>query len=432
VKSTFLFNLIGLLVALGLSGSASAKPKIAKKLPKAKSSVILGLIDGESDNKLSVVNVRFNKQPEWTKVSDFEDHGTFIQAVLPDVMVPEPGKFYEGNSPYIKKIAAFQVSAKDAGIRFFLSQPAKHVKQALKAEILGKRVVVTLDHAKLKPLIAKKVTVVSEAQDIVATTTVDRSIPSPAEKMSADPDTGKIGAAAPNFRAQLINAAIFCGALLLFLLGVILIRPYLRRKRAGGEHAVIDMKTLATLPLAAKQRLSLIEVAGEKILLGVTPENISFITTIDTGSKVALSQASTQSPQAFAGMLQESPNVDPASPKRAAPKTHPRQEPVLEPTRKMAPKRPPVAHKTNLDQRAIQSPMPSTKPRMGAAATPQNPRKRINIGVGEEGVTNFQAETKRTNKESARTKIQRGGENAQAIEDVTRLIRDKLKTLKSL
>ena len=40
------------------------------------------------------------------------------------------------------------------------------------------------------------------------------------------------------------------------------------------------MKTMATLPLAARQKVSLIQVGDERILIGVTPEAVTFLTTI--------------------------------------------------------------------------------------------------------------------------------------------------------
>ena len=46
-----------------------------------------------------------------------------------------------------------------------------------------------------------------------------------------------------------------------------------------------SIKTIASYPISQKQQLKLVEVAGEKILLGVSGDNISYLKTLeDTNS----------------------------------------------------------------------------------------------------------------------------------------------------
>ena len=62
-------------------------------------------------------------------------------------------------------------------------------------------------------------------------------------------------------------------ALLIFVLYVVKRVMLLRR----GERKNALIKVLSSLYLSPKERLEVIEVSGEKFLLGVTPANINFL-----------------------------------------------------------------------------------------------------------------------------------------------------------
>ena len=58
------------------------------------------------------------------------------------------------------------------------------------------------------------------------------------------------------------------------------------KNRSGDVSDLVDItkdsiKTLATYPISPKQQLKLVEVAGEKILLGVSGDSISYLKTVD-------------------------------------------------------------------------------------------------------------------------------------------------------
>jgi flagellar protein FliO/FliZ len=73
---------------------------------------------------------------------------------------------------------------------------------------------------------------------------------------------------------------------LLTLLGIVLlivVLGWLARRVSGGHLASSrQMKVVATLPMGARERLVLVEVAGQQLLLGVTAQSISHLHTFDT------------------------------------------------------------------------------------------------------------------------------------------------------
>jgi flagellar protein FliO/FliZ len=590
--------------AVKAAGALSTAP--TRTLPAAtagKAMATIGAVDGESDEAMSLFNVRFDKKPAWTKLSDLQEHGTFLQLVLPNTVVPNPGEFFEGNSPYVQKIAAFQLTPSSAGVRFFTSESAAKTKQAATVEVLGKRVVVTVDHAQMKKLLAAKPTVktvkagttrtiteaaspdavIAEANapatdigdeanaakpaadsdfaavykpavetpanaaleanapaeteaavegavaettgtaasdaapgaagktetpigqdeipaldpqataaaakvaaDVIANTEVRRDIPEPAALIKSEPAPGtdtaltapstekgtggvmsaapasaapqsaaRFGSDAPDLRGRLVQVSIFSGVMLLLLLVLWLVRPYLRKRaQALGAEPMISMKTLASLPLAAKQKVSLIQVGDERILIGVTPENVTFITTIKNEraggrSSPVGNQIAQQLGQggSFAKFLSE-PEVDafemkplpfnsqpqpaqqpqqsgsaPAPERRTAAPTP--QQPVK--TRQAIPPQPVQAARKALVQNPVGAHVAAAT-EAAPRAPARHPQSRIAISIGEDGITDHRSAQRP--RPSTPAADEQGGQKA--IEDVTKMIREKLKNLRTI
>ena len=80
---------------------------------------------------------------------------------------------------------------------------------------------------------------------------------------------------------DLINTGLKTTAMLFIVLGFLILVLYLVRKfilpkgKAKGDMLI---KVLSTLYLSSKERVEVIEISGEKIVLGVTPGSISFLT----------------------------------------------------------------------------------------------------------------------------------------------------------
>jgi flagellar protein FliO/FliZ len=75
------------------------------------------------------------------------------------------------------------------------------------------------------------------------------------------------------------------------VLGLIIATLYLTRKllyRQSGISARGIIQMLATYHLSPKERIILVDVLGEKILLGITPQNIRCLATLSVTEDVEL------------------------------------------------------------------------------------------------------------------------------------------------
>ena len=69
---------------------------------------------------------------------------------------------------------------------------------------------------------------------------------------------------------------------LLLVIGVVFILAYLMRRFNVTQSGTSNLKVVASMMAGAKERVLVIEVAGEQHLLGVTAHNISHLATLST------------------------------------------------------------------------------------------------------------------------------------------------------
>ena len=80
---------------------------------------------------------------------------------------------------------------------------------------------------------------------------------------------------------ELINTGIKTIAMLFIVLGVLVLVLYIMKKfispkgRGKGE---LIIKVVSSLHLSPKERVEVIEISGERIVVGITPGNINFLT----------------------------------------------------------------------------------------------------------------------------------------------------------
>lgn len=269
------------------------KPTVEKKIEF----MTLGLIDAESEQNLSLVTARFNKTVPWDKF-EIEEHGTFLQIKFANTIVSNSGAFFEGNSPYVKKIAAFQVDETTGALRLFVTKEASKVKLATKVESLGDRIVVTVDHDRLAQLLLPTEVAAASVVSPAAESNANK-IPAPENAKPSDlvkeqtPPMPKIGEGLSQFdlRDKAIVATVFSGAMLVLMGLVMVIRRFRRRLPASNQAAVAPatMKMLSSLAIAPKQRLTLIQVGDEQILVGVSPDSVNYITTVGRKTQATFS-----------------------------------------------------------------------------------------------------------------------------------------------
>jgi flagellar biosynthetic protein FliO len=89
------------------------------------------------------------------------------------------------------------------------------------------------------------------------------------------------------FELNMITTGIKTAAMLFIVLGLLVLVLYLmkrflfRRKEAKGDLAI---KVISSLHLSAKERIEVIEISGERIVLGIAPGNINYLTKLSDSS----------------------------------------------------------------------------------------------------------------------------------------------------
>lgn len=342
-------------------------------------------VEGETDKKGSTVTVKFGGNIPWS-APELEDHGGFLQVKLPQTITPESGAFLDGTGPYIEKMAVFQTTAKDAALRLFVSRKSDLLKNAATIDILEDRLILNFDNEKLAALGVSDHEGAStldgaskaSASDFAGAVLGKKSSPEKTLGFGKDESNdlkGKTGAVA-------VFSIIMMTGLMVFHLG----RRFFRRRKNGDEfrEQVASIKTLATHAIAPKHRLTLVQVGGEQILLGVSPEGISFLTAVGREKSATL-------PPAFA-------IAQPAMP-------------VLQ--------EPPSLRTPTLSRSSVTPERKKKKDSAPAPSAPEAPRSTFSVAVDDEGIRTLEPKAPPPS----------GSQAQKSIEDVTSLIRRKLRNL---
>jgi len=87
-------------------------------------------------------------------------------------------------------------------------------------------------------------------------------------------------AASPELWATMLKSfGMLLVVLAILILVLWLLRRYFTHPGAAGQQGVIRM--LASMYVAPKERIALVDVLGEKLLIGITPQQISFLARIE-------------------------------------------------------------------------------------------------------------------------------------------------------
>lgn len=350
-------------------------------------------VDSEADEKETLINLTFDSAFKG-KAPELEGHGGFLQLALPDALTPNPGQFYDVKSPFVQKMAVFQTGPKTVAFRLFVKHNADEIKKAASVDLLGERLMINFDHSKLAGLaldkesseIAKGLDTEAaknvSADDVVANTEVRNDILDPVSAITgAAPSIGKEDF---NLQKKMIPVAIFSVIMIsgLFLLHTV--RRFMRRGKKGPDPQTVAMKTIASYSVAPKHKLALVQVGGQQILLGVGPEGINFLT--------AMNSAVAPTSQPFV-MAPQAPMM------------------ALEETQSRASERTQSLRKKLVEEKASKELTPSVAKGKKTST--------FSVAVGDEGITPV-----------AHEETVVGGQKS--IEDVTNLIRRKLKNLPNL
>ncbi len=277
-------------LCLAATSSASPSKKTAMKSIEesaAKSSApeaTLNSVESDADADVSRVTVVFSQPINSSKVA-LSEHGTFLQLEIADSQAAKPGTFMETSSPYFKKIAIFQPENSSSSIRIF-ADDALQIKQAIKMDVVENRIILTLNHKEFLALQQPKTTPPEQAvalqhADIATSQASEQSAKDAKEKVAALSNDSPKGVEKMSLAANMRNASLFIAFLMILAIAAFYMKGVIKsRKSLGSNSDMVSMKRLSTMALNAKQQLSLIEVGGEKLLLAVSNDSVSLITHI--------------------------------------------------------------------------------------------------------------------------------------------------------
>jgi len=81
--------------------------------------------------------------------------------------------------------------------------------------------------------------------------------------------------------SELINTGVRTIAMLFIVLGVLVLVLYMMKKfmsPKGKDKGDLIIKVVSSLHLSPKERVEVIEISGERIVVGISPGNINFLT----------------------------------------------------------------------------------------------------------------------------------------------------------
>jgi len=365
-----------------LPNSETVNSKTEKNAVKPQKSpstnISLGTITTDVEGDLTIITARLNRNPEWKNL-ELEEHGTFLQVKLPNTQIPASGEFLDGNGPFLRKITSFQLGSEDGALRLFVNQDAAKAKLATSAELLGDRVLITIDHKKLEQLIAPAAKA-EPTEAAAAAPTIDNAPKKPEatgakELKNNAPTSADQKNEESNLHQQLTKGAAVCAVFFIALLAIPALKSRKKRASQSSKHSdymePATMKVLSSVSLGQKQKLTLVQVGSQQILLGITPDNINLLTNVETRPHSAMFSRALETANPDAEIKLKNPAEISSSPARRT---------LTPPT--------------------IQG--RSLKPGKGSS---------INIGVGEDGP------------------VELGRGSLKKDEDITKILRDRLRNL---
>ncbi len=94
------------------------------------------------------------------------------------------------------------------------------------------------------------------------------------------------------FELNMITTGIKTAAMLFVVLGLLVFVLYLMKRflfLKRQENNDLAIKIVSSLHLSSKERIQVIEISGERIVLGIAPGNINYLTKLnDSNGKVGL------------------------------------------------------------------------------------------------------------------------------------------------
>lgn len=396
--------IISLLLLSIESSGADKTTKVANSNQK-QSYVILEKITTELGDELSLIKIKFNQKPSIKNLSII-NKDSFMQINLPNVVIPDPGNFVDLDHPFIPKVIFFQTSPKQAILRLFSNIKTSEAINYTSADIFHDNLIITYKDPKAKKDLAAKATAkaskkVAMDQDIQEEQIDDLELDE-LEPNLALTSTGMTEEEKFPLDLKLKFVAFISLALFLLMIAFLTLRRvWLGQTNQGLSSSGPGLKILQSISLAPKYRLSLVQVGQSKYLFSIGPEGVSMVAQPETPSQphfsapqtstslskstlLPLSKRESVQSKSFANHLESANSVQKKVPAR-------RQKDFSE------------DQNDNISQKI---------------------KKNIQVKIDDQGIHQRKPKSNQKISDPAITKTRN-----KATEDVTKLIREKLKSL---
>ncbi len=246
---------------------------------------------------------------EAPKLSYFD---TYFEFKLPDSSVDQ-AKFFDVDSEYIQKVGVYPTSSTSMGVRLFTDKDGSLERYQLSnLKLRDSTINFSFDkvgYLKLKEATSKqneKIASTSQEEARENNTTTSLASTNNKEELNSKSNESVLGSStlkllydksqksvkdnALNLKNSNIikdnikSIAMFLTIMVLGCLALYFSRRILGKGLSKKADAALKIKTLAVSSISPKQKISLVEVCGERILLGITPTNVSFITKVGQAS----------------------------------------------------------------------------------------------------------------------------------------------------
>ncbi len=201
---------------------------------------IAGAVVGDS----TLITLAFSRAPRWQEVN-MQSRNNLLELQLPNTVAPAAGKIQAIDSPFVANLLPLQRDAQTTSLRVFASTAGKRLQQATTVEVVGKQVIILVDHRKLSPL-------------------------SPPPRTAAHEN----GWLAKTQLAAVVVVIVL--TLLLCLFG--LRRLFLQQAQRTHDTQNQVLRRVGKLSLSPRQHLALIEVYGQRLLFAVSRQRTELLT----------------------------------------------------------------------------------------------------------------------------------------------------------
>ncbi|MBI5194317.1 MAG: flagellar biosynthetic protein FliO [Nitrospirae bacterium] len=244
--------------------------------------VLLKNVEVTSTAEVKKVELKFDGVPNEFVPSYREE---FVQVELNNTSVIPPKQWINVKDGFFKNIFVYQFDDKTVRARFYTNGNAINLQDKIKFTNENDSIVVTYNVSGVQSAVPVAQNVQGDATAEHSESSADnnsenRVLAGGVKEDAAARHLTPIPSAAPEIFGSFVKMIVVLGILIALLLVVLyVVKKYLWKKigKGGKEDGI---KVITSAYVGPKKSIALVEVAGERIVVGITPDNISMLTKV--------------------------------------------------------------------------------------------------------------------------------------------------------